>query len=138
MLSTSEPRPRGGVMPTTAISWSCQPPRQEMTSRTRKPRSWHAAKQTPLSYEVFVAAEMPFKAPPPRVGDPQAWAPVTSTLIFGARDAVLVDSLETRPRGHGARRLDCAARAPLRFRQGAKQRLSHICSNKGYVARTGC
>jgi glyoxylase-like metal-dependent hydrolase (beta-lactamase superfamily II) len=49
----------------------------------------------PLSYDVFVAPSKPFNAPPPRVGDPPAWDPVTSTLIFGARDAVLVDSLET-------------------------------------------
>jgi len=35
------------------------------------------------------------KAPPPLVGDPPAWDPVTSTLIFGARDAVLVDALIT-------------------------------------------
>jgi glyoxylase-like metal-dependent hydrolase (beta-lactamase superfamily II) len=48
-----------------------------------------------LSYDVFVAPSKPFIAPPPRVGDPPAWDPVTSTLIFGARDAVLVDSLET-------------------------------------------
>jgi glyoxylase-like metal-dependent hydrolase (beta-lactamase superfamily II) len=49
----------------------------------------------PLSYDVFVAPEKRFNAPPPQVGDPQAWDPVTSTLIFGARDAVLVDALET-------------------------------------------
>jgi glyoxylase-like metal-dependent hydrolase (beta-lactamase superfamily II) len=49
----------------------------------------------PLSYDVFVAPEKRFNAPPPLVGDPQAWDPVTSTLIFGARDAVLVDALET-------------------------------------------
>jgi glyoxylase-like metal-dependent hydrolase (beta-lactamase superfamily II) len=49
----------------------------------------------PLSYDVFVAPQKRFNAPPPQVGDPQAWDPVTSTLIFGARDAVLVDSLET-------------------------------------------
>jgi glyoxylase-like metal-dependent hydrolase (beta-lactamase superfamily II) len=49
----------------------------------------------PLSYDVFVAPEKPFTAPPPRVGDPPAWDPTTSTLIFGARDAVLVDSLMT-------------------------------------------
>jgi glyoxylase-like metal-dependent hydrolase (beta-lactamase superfamily II) len=48
-----------------------------------------------LSYHVFVAPSKPFIAPPPRVGDPPAWDPVTSTLIFGARDAVLVDALET-------------------------------------------
>lgn len=48
-----------------------------------------------LSYDVFVAPEKLAKAPPPRVGDPPAWDPTTSTLIFGARDAVLVDALMT-------------------------------------------
>jgi glyoxylase-like metal-dependent hydrolase (beta-lactamase superfamily II) len=48
-----------------------------------------------LSYDVFVAPSKPFKAPPPQVGDPPAWDPSTSTLIFGARDAVLVDALMT-------------------------------------------
>ena len=50
-----------------------------------------------LSYDVFTAPEAPFSAPPPRVGDPPAWDPKTSTLIFGARDAVLVDALMTVP-----------------------------------------
>src|SRR5690349_24419133 len=49
----------------------------------------------PLRFDVFVAPEKPFFAPPPRVGDPPAWDPTTSTLIFGARDAVLVDALMT-------------------------------------------
>jgi glyoxylase-like metal-dependent hydrolase (beta-lactamase superfamily II) len=49
----------------------------------------------PLSYDVFTAPSKPFTAPPPRIGDPQAWDPVTSTLIFGARDAVLMDALTT-------------------------------------------
>ena len=49
----------------------------------------------PLSYDVFVAPEKPFIAPPSRVGDPPAWDPTTSTFIFGARDTVLVDSLTT-------------------------------------------
>ena len=53
------------------------------------------ANRPPLSYDVFVAPELPFAAPPPRVGDPPAWDPRTSTLILGARDAVLVDSLMT-------------------------------------------
>jgi len=53
--------------------------------------------RTPLSYDVFVAPSKPFAAPPSRFGDPPAWDPVTSTLIFGARDAVLVDTLETVP-----------------------------------------
>jgi glyoxylase-like metal-dependent hydrolase (beta-lactamase superfamily II) len=52
-------------------------------------------RRPPLRYDVFVAPEKPFTAPPPQVGDPPAWDPTTATLIFGARDAVLVDSLMT-------------------------------------------
>jgi len=48
-----------------------------------------------LSYDVFVAPEKPFADPQRWVGDPPAWDPTTSTLIFGARDAVLVDTLMT-------------------------------------------
>lgn len=51
--------------------------------------------RVPLSYHVFVAPEKPFNGAEPRVGDPPAWDPTTSTLIFGARDAVLVDALAT-------------------------------------------
>ena len=54
-----------------------------------------SASRPPLSYDVFVAPEKPFIAPARRVGDPPAWDPTTSTLIFGARDAVLVDPLMT-------------------------------------------
>jgi len=48
-----------------------------------------------LKYDVFVAPEKPFSAPAPRLGEPRAWDPVTSTLIFGPRDALLVDALMT-------------------------------------------
>src|SRR6202008_4961443 len=51
--------------------------------------------RAPLRFDVFVAPEKPLTAPPPRFGDPRAWDPVTSTLIFGPRDAVLVDALMT-------------------------------------------
>jgi glyoxylase-like metal-dependent hydrolase (beta-lactamase superfamily II) len=54
-----------------------------------------ATNRPPLRYDVFVAPEKSFIAPPPRVGDPPAWDPTTSTLIFGERDAVLVDALMT-------------------------------------------
>jgi len=53
------------------------------------------ARQPSLRYDVFVAPEIPFAGPPPRVGDPLAWDPKTATLIYGARDAVLVDALTT-------------------------------------------
>lgn len=48
-----------------------------------------------LRYDVFVAPEKPFAAPPPAWGDAPAWDPTTSTLIFGSHDAVLVDPLMT-------------------------------------------
>src|ERR1700741_1481237 len=51
--------------------------------------------RAPLRFDVFVAPEKPFVAPEPRFGEPRAWDPVTSTLIFGPRDAVLVDALMT-------------------------------------------
>ncbi len=53
------------------------------------------ATQSVLSYDVFTAPEKPFAGPPPAAGDALAWDPTTSTLIFGARDAVLVDPLMT-------------------------------------------
>ncbi|GHO49983.1 MBL fold metallo-hydrolase [Ktedonospora formicarum] len=52
-------------------------------------------RRPPLSYDVFVSPEKPFAAPLPRFGDTPAWDPTTSTLIFGAREAVLVDALMT-------------------------------------------
>jgi glyoxylase-like metal-dependent hydrolase (beta-lactamase superfamily II) len=51
----------------------------------------------PLSYDVFTAPEKPFVGPQPAVGEAPAWDPTTSTLIFGAREAVLVDPLMTVP-----------------------------------------
>ena len=50
-----------------------------------------------LNYDVFVAPEARYVAPPPRVrnSDSPAWDPKTSTLVFGAHEAVLVDTLET-------------------------------------------
>lgn len=55
------------------------------------------ANQSVLNYDVFTAPEKPYLAPPPALGDARAWDPTTSTLIFGARDAVLVDPLMTVP-----------------------------------------
>src|ERR1700733_14138231 len=57
-----------------------------------------STKRSPLKYDVFVAPELPFIAPPPsRVAnsDPPAWDPKTATLICGERDAILVDALLT-------------------------------------------
>jgi glyoxylase-like metal-dependent hydrolase (beta-lactamase superfamily II) len=50
----------------------------------------------PLSVNVFTAPEKPMAGERPRpFGPPMAWDPMTSTLIFGEHDAVLVDTLTT-------------------------------------------
>jgi glyoxylase-like metal-dependent hydrolase (beta-lactamase superfamily II) len=56
-----------------------------------------ATSPTPLSYEVFVSAG-PARAGDERMpdGTPLVWSPLSSTLIFGAEDAVLVDPPFTR------------------------------------------
>jgi glyoxylase-like metal-dependent hydrolase (beta-lactamase superfamily II) len=51
---------------------------------------------TPLAFNVFTAPEKPVVGERPRpFGPPLAWDPMTSTLIFGENDAVLVDTLTT-------------------------------------------
>ena len=54
-----------------------------------------SSQRTQLRYAVFVAPEKPLRGPPPEVGDPPMWDPTTATLIYGDRDAVLVDALCT-------------------------------------------
>jgi glyoxylase-like metal-dependent hydrolase (beta-lactamase superfamily II) len=52
-------------------------------------------RRPPLRYDVFVAPEKLFTGQPHSVGDPPALDPTTATLIYGERDAVLVDALCT-------------------------------------------
>jgi glyoxylase-like metal-dependent hydrolase (beta-lactamase superfamily II) len=50
----------------------------------------------PLGVNVFTAPEKAVVGERPRpFGPPLGWDPITSTLIFGERDAVLVDALTT-------------------------------------------
>ena len=50
----------------------------------------------PLNVNVFTAPEKAVVGERPRpFGPPMAWDPITSTLIFGENDAVLVDTLTT-------------------------------------------
>jgi glyoxylase-like metal-dependent hydrolase (beta-lactamase superfamily II) len=49
-----------------------------------------------LSFNVFDAPEKPVVGDRPRpFGSPMAWDPMTSTLVYGENDAVLVDPLTT-------------------------------------------
>jgi glyoxylase-like metal-dependent hydrolase (beta-lactamase superfamily II) len=61
-------------------------------------RAEMSVRSLPLRYDVFVAPELPFvAAPPSRVtnSDPPAWDAKSATLIYGQREAVLVDALLT-------------------------------------------
>ncbi|MFE4228598.1 hypothetical protein ACFRJ8_12005 [Arthrobacter sp. NPDC056886] len=54
------------------------------------------AKAFALSFNVFDAPEKPLVGERPRpFGPPMAWDSMTSTLIYGENNAVLVDSLTT-------------------------------------------
>jgi glyoxylase-like metal-dependent hydrolase (beta-lactamase superfamily II) len=51
---------------------------------------------SPLGVNVFTAPEKPIVADRRKpFGPPMAWDPITSTLIFGEHDAVLIDALTT-------------------------------------------
>jgi glyoxylase-like metal-dependent hydrolase (beta-lactamase superfamily II) len=61
-----------------------------------------ATPPAPLSYDVFVS-DGPVRAGEERMpdGSPLVWSPLSSTLIFGAHDAVLVDPPFTRTQIQG-------------------------------------
>src|SRR6201992_161303 len=51
---------------------------------------------SPLTVDVYVAPMRPFSgAPAEAPGDEPLWSPMSSTLIAGQRDALLVDTLVT-------------------------------------------
>jgi glyoxylase-like metal-dependent hydrolase (beta-lactamase superfamily II) len=51
---------------------------------------------TPLGVNVFTAPEKPLAGEQPYpFGAPLNWDPITSTLLYGAHDAVLIDALTT-------------------------------------------
>jgi glyoxylase-like metal-dependent hydrolase (beta-lactamase superfamily II) len=55
--------------------------------------SGRATKNTPLTWEVFLAPSIPAIAPDVAPGETaRPWPPISSTLISGERDAVLVDT----------------------------------------------
>jgi len=52
--------------------------------------------KSPLNVNVYVAPMRPFVGPPPQgPGDDAVWSPMSSTLISGENEAILVDTLIT-------------------------------------------
>ena len=57
---------------------------------------------THLKWNTFVTPSIPVVAPDIAPGEPaRPWPPISSTLIYGVRDAVLVDSFITREQAMG-------------------------------------
>jgi glyoxylase-like metal-dependent hydrolase (beta-lactamase superfamily II) len=52
-----------------------------------------------LNWDLFVAPAIPAVADPPPGADRRTWSPISATLIYGERDAVLVDPLLTVEQG---------------------------------------
>ena len=51
---------------------------------------------SPLSIDVFVTPIRPYAGDPPQgPGDDPTWAPMSSTLITGENEAILIDALMT-------------------------------------------
>jgi len=85
-----------GIGLVTASTWSIRD--GEARSMYRQSdrsaaNSGRAIKNTSLTWEVFLAPSMPAIAPDVAPGETaRPWPPISSTLISGARDAVLVDA----------------------------------------------
>ncbi|WOO83708.1 uncharacterized protein LOC62_05G007228 [Vanrija pseudolonga] len=78
----------------------------------------------PLSYEVFITPPLAFatKAPPPPDGAQSEWNPLSTTLISGERDAVLVDPPFTIKE----------TEAVAQWFAGKNKRLTHIFVTHGH------
>jgi len=61
----------------------------------------------PLNWDVLVTPGIPtVTSDPPPGTEQQMWSPISSTLIYGKRDAVLVDAPITVEQAHALERRD--------------------------------
>jgi glyoxylase-like metal-dependent hydrolase (beta-lactamase superfamily II) len=77
---------------------------------------------TDLGYDIFVAESIPQNNQPLPNGDPPVWSPLSTTLIQGRCDAVLVDPPFTREQ----------ARAVIKWVQASNRKLTHIFVTHGH------
>jgi glyoxylase-like metal-dependent hydrolase (beta-lactamase superfamily II) len=85
-----------GIGLVTASNWSIRDGEARSMHRQSDrsaANSGRATKDIPLTWEVFVAPSIPAIAPDVAPGETaRPWPPISSTLISGERDAVLVDT----------------------------------------------
>jgi len=85
-----------GIGLVTASTWAIRDGEarsMDAPSDRSVPNSRRATKNKPLTWKVFLAPSIPAIAPDVAPGETaRPWPPISSTLIFGERDAVLVDT----------------------------------------------
>src|SRR5260370_468998 len=91
-----------GVGRVTASTWLIRTEARSMPgqSDSRTSKSRHTTQEMALRWDVFLAPSIPAitsDLPPGQTQRP--WPPISSTLIFGERDAVLVDTPITVEQG---------------------------------------
>src|SRR5882757_1149944 len=77
---------------------------------------------TDLGYGIFVAESIPQNNQPLPNGDRPMWSPLSTTLIHGHRDAVLVDPPFTREQAH----------AVIDWVRGSNKNITHIFVTHGH------
>jgi glyoxylase-like metal-dependent hydrolase (beta-lactamase superfamily II) len=77
---------------------------------------------TDLGYDIFVSKSIPQNNQPLPNGDRPVWSPLSTTLIHGHSDAVLVDPPFTRDQAH----------AVSDWIQASNKKLTHIFVTHGH------
>jgi glyoxylase-like metal-dependent hydrolase (beta-lactamase superfamily II) len=77
---------------------------------------------TDLGYDIFVAESIPQNNQPLPNGDRPVWSPLSTTLIHGHSDAVLVDPPFTREQAH----------AVIDWVRGSNKNITHIFVTHGH------
>jgi len=88
-----------GTAVITAVTWpirAYQPRSAHGQSGAGAPKSGQSTRKTPLRWEVFVTSSIPVITSDFAPSEKERpWPPISSTLIYGERDAVLVDAFIT-------------------------------------------
>ncbi len=88
-----------GTAVITAFTWpirAYQPRSAHGQSGAGAPQPGQSARKTPLRWEVFVTPSIPVITSDFAPSEKERpWPPISSTLIYGERDAVLVDAFIT-------------------------------------------
>jgi len=85
-----------GIALASATTWPIRTDGAQKQSNASAPNAGRTTQKTPLSWDVFLTPSIPVITSDLPPGEKQrVWPPISSTLISGERDAVLVDTPTT-------------------------------------------